>query len=811
MRHRLSAAIAIVVFLQWQHLPAQQPTVSIEELFSSGTTASPAQADATVPDFQRHVVPLISRLGCNGRSCHGSFQGRGGMALSLFGYDFDADLKALTGPSQSESGRRIDRQNPDDSLILLKATAAVDHEGGQRFQRDSWQYRVLRKWIAEGASYEETDHELVELSVRPKQLLFESTAKPVAIRVTASWSDGSEEDVTALTRFRTNDESVAVIDDAGRAAPVESGDTHLIAFYDNGVASIPVVVRGLEQQTAAWPSDPSPTPIDQFVNPKLKSLGLVPSQRCDDAEFIRRVSIDLTGTLPSPEEVLAFLGDESADKRLRKIDELLRRPAMAAWWANKLCDFTGCNPQQQAELGQESAEQWYMWIYERLRRNTPYDQIVEGILMARGRESEQEYEQYAEEMSSYYRDAEAANFAKRPTMPHYWSRRTLKESSDKALAVAHSFMGIRLQCAQCHKHPWDQWTQDDFEQFSRFFDDVRFGVAEESNEVYRRLAGRIGLRIRNGQEGAPIRAEQLARARDGETIPWREVYVRDREGPLQLSLLRQKRVELGPSEDPRRVIMQWLRDPQNPWFAKAIVNRVWASCFHVGIIDPPDDLNAANPPSNPELLDWLATEFVRQGYDLRWLLREITRSSTWQRSVRPNATNKLDEKHFSRAVPRRIPAEVVYDAMKQVLCATESQQQVREDLSRRAVGHLSMRMAGTYAMHVFGKPERAVTCDCERVNQPSLLQSVFLQNDPLVHMLLDDSGWLSEIRHQENPDDAQRREWIREAWLRAFSRLPREYEVDRSMQHLASAASDAEGMEDLLWSLFNTKEFLLNH
>ena len=335
----------------------------------------------------------------------------------------------------------------------------------------------------------------------------------------------------------------------------------------------------------------------------------MPSQRCDDSEFIRRASIDLTGTLPSPEEVRAFLDDSAPNKRSAKIDELLRRPAMAAWWANKLCDFTGCNPGQQAELGQEFAEQWYMWIYQRLRDNTPYDEIVEGILLARGRDHDEPYREYAKEMSSYFRDDKPGDFSDRATMPHYWSRRKLGESSEKALAVAHSFMGIRLQCAQCHKHPWDQWTQEDFEQFSRFFDDVRYGVGEDANSLYQELAGKVGLRLRKGQEGAPIRPEQLAHAREGKTIPWREVYVRSREQPVRLSLLGQQSVFLKPDDDPRTAIMDWLRRPENPWFAKAIVNRVWASCFHVGIIDPPDDLNAANPPSNPELLDWLATEF----------------------------------------------------------------------------------------------------------------------------------------------------------------------------------------------------------
>ncbi|MFN9717337.1 MAG: DUF1549 and DUF1553 domain-containing protein [Planctomycetota bacterium] len=604
---------------------------------------------------------------------------------------------------------------------------------------------------------------------------------------------------------------MADVDLDGRITAVGYGDTHVIILYDNAVASIPVVVANRTRPHVEWPQDPAPTIIDQLVNARLQSLGLVPASVCDDSEFIRRASIDLTGTLPHPQEVREFLADTSNNKRERKIDDLLRRPAMAAWWATKLCDFTGCNPQEQSELGQELAEQWYMWIYQRLLQNQPYDQIVEGILLATGRSPGQSFTDYAATMSSYFRDSDPEDFTTRGTMPHYWSRRSVEKPSDKAMAVAHAFLGIRLQCAECHKHPWDQWTREDFQQFSRFFEDITYGVAPDAADDYRNLAENAGLRLRNDNAGAPITPEHLARARAGQTIPWRELYLKPRTSDITLQLLRSKQVNLRPDEDPRRPVMTWFRNPENPWFSKAIVNRVWASCFHAGIVNPPDDLNPANPPSHPELLDWLSAEFVRQRYDLRWLLREIAMSSTWQRSTVPNATNGDDRRNFSRAIPRRLPAEVIYDGIKQVLCADDKQAEVREDLKRRAIGHLSMRMAGTYAMHVFGKPERAVMCDCERVNEPSLLQSVFLQNDPMIHLLISDSGWLEDIRRHPDPTQEQRRQWIHEAWLRAFSRPPRTAEVERVMQHLQTSKSVAVGMEDLLWSLLNTKEFLLNH
>lgn len=770
---------------------------------------------AETPDFQKHVVPLLGRLGCNGRSCHGSFQGRGGFQLSLFGYDFPMDHAALTAKAESQNTARVDRKTPDQSLILQKPTTRTEHEGGLRFKADSWEYRLLLKWIAAQTPTIQTPQKLERLEVTPAEITAVPQGSPVPLNVVAIWSDGSREDVTCLCRFRSNDDGVATVDSDGRVTGTGTGDTHIIAFYDNGVASIPVLpavsaASAADQQTA-WPRDPRTTWIDSHINTRLQKLGYIPSAVCTDTEFLRRLSIDLTGTLPTPDEVTQFLADSSADKRDRKIDELLQRSTFSAWWANKLCDFTGCNPNQQAELGQELAEQWYMWMYQRLQENTPYDEIVERILLAVGRENEQSYDQYSAETSAYFRGDSPADFAQRHTMPHYWSRRSMASPKDKALAVAHSFLGLRLQCAECHKHPWDQWTQDDFRQFSSFFDNVTYGIAPDAQDSYARLAGKVGLPVK-GSEGAPVRPDVLVHAQEGRTVPWREVYVSVRPANASLNLLGSGRVPLSATADPRIAIMSWMRDSKNPWFARAIVNRVWASCFPVGIVDPPDDLNAANPPANAALLDDLSEKFIEHEYDLRWLLREITRSSAWQRSLQPNSTNEHDRRNFSRALPRRIPAEVLYDGIKQAVAADDQQQAVRLDISRRAVGHLSMRMAGTYAMHVFGKPERAVTCDCERVNEPTLLQAVFMQNDPLILMQLEESGWLKQLDSggtQVSDDDLK--QWINNAWLRAVSRPATEAERTRSLQHVRLQSSPAEGIRDVLWALLNTKEFLLNH
>ncbi len=561
---------------------------------------------------------------------------------------------------------------------------------------------------------------------------------------------------------------------------------------------------------ADYPTQVATTKIDEMVQAKLRKLGIVPSPVCTDAEFLRRVSIDVTGTLPTPQEVETFLAESSKDKRHHKIDELLKRPAYAAWWTNKLCDFTGCNPRQQAELGQETSVQWYMWIYKRLRENMPYDELIGQIVLAKGRRAGQSYDDYATEVSAYYRDDSPVDFSQRETMPHYWTRRTMEKPEDKALAFAQNFLGIRLQCAQCHKHPFAPWTQRDFQQFSAMFNNVKYGVVPAADKRYRELAQQVGLRLR-GKNGSPVNKTVLRRAQAGHTVPWRELYIDRRSGPASLSLLRSEIVDLDPDEDPREAIMQWMKQSANPWFARAFVNRVWAGYFHVGIVDPPDDLNPANPPSNPELLGWLADGFVKNRYDMKWLHRQIVSSDAYQRSWKPNHTNRQDRRNFSRAIPRRIPAEVVYDGLKQAVAGSDKLDEVRTDLTRRASGHLSMWLAGTYGMQVFGKPDRAANCDCERVNQPSLLQSIFMQNDPLVEQRLDESGWIKEIADLEKAGDTiDRSELVRTAWLRTVNRPPTHEEIERAEQHMAKVDSLSEGMRDLLWALVNTKEFILN-
>jgi hypothetical protein len=719
-----------------------------------------ADVDET-PSFRRHVLPLMGRLGCNGRACHGSFQGQGGFRLSLFGYDFDADMEAIAG-GQSP---RIDLKKPKESLILQKPTMQVDHGGEKRMEVDSWQYRVFQKWIeddAKGLAKDEAEFD--HLEVIPREIVFRKPGETVQLKVIAHWSDGTREDVTSICRFRTNDDATATIDDNGLAKIVGKGDTHVVAFYDNGVAPVQAILPVSDLVGKKYPPVPTPTRIDDLVVTKLQKLGIVPSELCCDDEFLRRVSLDMTGTLPTPEEVKAFMADTSPDKRGKKVDELLASPAYSAWWATKLCDFTG---NSDATIGEntfrnEFSQQWYYWIERRVRENKPYDEIIEGIVLATGRKPGQSFADYCQEMSSYVRKDDPADFTARETMPHYWTRRQA-QPKDMALTFAYAFLGTRLQCAECHKHPFDQWTKQDFDQFTEFFRGLRYNTRNEDRDDFRQMLEGLGY---SGKGGGAEQRRVAGQAREGKVVPWREVYYdvpnanRSRSGRERNSrnagrvitpkLLGGEEVVASEYGDPREALMEWMRNRNNPYFARAFVNRVWASYFNVGIIEPPDDMNLANPPSNEALLEYLTDGFIDSGYDMKWVHRQIAGSRTYQTSWQANETNQHDLRNFSHSVIRRLPAEVAYDAIQHAVATSDAMRDMHQDpADDRWIGVKSnfTRQATRgdyYAMALFGKPTRTSNCDCERSVEPSLLQTIYLRNDGDVYSSID-NGWLREL------------------------------------------------------------------
>lgn len=757
MTLRLAPAAMVAVMLAW---PA--PTLA-EGLVPPIKDRFSAEGVEEVPDFQRHVLPLMSRLGCNGRACHGSFQGRGGFRLSLFGYDFKSDLDALMA---KDSGR-VDVEGPEVSKILLKPTLVIPHEGGKRLEEGSWAYNVFVRWMEAGAKGHDPEKapSFERLEVTPTEIVFDQEGGKAPLKVLAHWSDGTIEDVTCVTRFRTNDEAVAEVSEEGVVSSKGKGDTHIVAFYDNGVAVTPVLAPVSEKVGPNYPEVPTPTRVDALVVEKLRKLGIVPSDLAGDSEFLRRVRIDLTGTLPTPAEIQEFLSDSSPEKRATKVEALLNSPEYAAWWASKLCDLTGDTPRafQGNQLNNEMAKNWYSWLERRLRENTPFDQLVAGIVLGTSRRPGQSYDDFLKEETTYYRDKDPADFTDRETMPYFWARRNLRTPDEKALGFSYAFLGVRLECAQCHKHPFDLWTQDDFKKFTAFFSPIGYGVAPDARGRQAEMRKELGL---TDKMGGVLQRELARLTREGTPVPMQEVFIND--GAKGAKVKGQKRapnnvtapkilgggeVDLASFDDPRQPLMDWLRSANNPYFARSLVNRVWAAYFGRGIIHPTDDLNLANPPSNAPLLDHLAEGFVASGYDLRWLHREITGSATYQRSWTPNETNRLDEKNFSRALVRRLPAEVVIDAVAQVSGGAEALAKVGtpEGLADRAIGpkggaSLARNGNGDYASRVFGRSARDTPCDCSASTDPNLLQSIFLQNDQELLTALDRrGGWLDEV------------------------------------------------------------------
>lgn len=804
---------------------AAEPSAVLPPLSERYSAEPSSHASGEAPNFQRHIVPLLGRLGCNGRSCHGSFQGRGGFRLSMFGYDFDLDHKALLAGDPA----RVNVDKMDTSQVLTKPTSEDEHGGGKRFAPGGWEDRTLRAWIKAGAKQDSKSAGLfLRLDIVPREVNFTRLDERAPLKAYAHWSDGTVEDVTCLTRFSSNDDVVARVTPAGEISAAGRGDTSIICSYDRAVVSVPITLPVSEQSGERYPNVPTPTRVDELVVAKLKKLGIVPSPVIDDATFLRRVSLDITGTLPVPDEVRAFLADASPDKRRRKIDELLERPAYAVLWAAKLCDITGLNAPLQlgnTEFAAAVGGQWQTWMERKVRDNVPYDDLVEGLVLAVSRRPGETYDDFSLRMSSYVRKKDPLDFTAERHMPWYWYRGNLAMPEEKSLGFAYSFLGVRLDCAQCHKHPFDVWTQQDFQQFTGCFERIRSGISPDFAEAQKKLIADLG--IVKATTAAERRGKYKKVSEAGERAPWGEIYIaptadapgsgRPTNKPKEFAHLKPKilggEVLADGVPDPRLPLMTWLRDKNNPYFAKAWVNRVWAMYFGRGIVDPPDDLNLANPPSNKELLDELARDFIAHDFDMKWLHRTIAGSRTYQLSRETNPTNRKDERNFSRALVRRLPAEVAVDALLQATGDRKRLETVATDARNRRIGlQPTADLSRTeYSLAVFGKPLRIVNCDCEREAEPSLLQSIFLRNDADTLAAINRTdGWLKELA--KKPDLLGSPETlVREAYLRTLSREPRPQELTRSLAHMAKATTPLDGLSDVLWALLNTQEFITNH
>jgi hypothetical protein len=765
---------------------------------------------------------LLGRMGCSSGSCHGSFQGRGGLRLSLFGYDPARDYAALT---RDLEGRRVNRADPDSSLVLLKPTGRIPHGGYKRFDSHSWAYDMLRQWIQQGAAWQPGSGEVRALNVTPAEYVFAGAGAAGQLRVEAAFADGSAEDVTALCDFRTGDDAVAEVNAEGAVRAVRPGDTAVVISYRGHVRAVRVLVPATLPAGSAYPQVPEVNYIDREVFAKLRRLNMVPSELAGDAEFLRRVTLDTIGTLPAPDEVRAFLADTRADKRSRKIDELLAHPLHAALWATKLCDITGNNtdllenpPQYKARLSQ----MWHEWLRVRLAANIPYDDIVRGVLCATSR-GEETPEEYVKAVAAIEADAENYDYhayARRPGLDLFWRRLQPVPIDQWGQKTAAAFLGVRLECAECHKHPFDRWTQADYRAYANIFTTVALGASPEAQKCFkdanaeRTKINQERLKPKPGQKKAPLPP----------LPPFREVFVAtlpkgksgamlpdpDTRRPLPPRALGGPEFAAAPGKDLRVSLFEWLRRPDNPYFARSFVNRVWGHYFGVGIVHPVDDFSLANPPSNARLLDALARDFVAGGYDLRALERTILQSRTYQLSHVTNATNRFDRINYSHAYVRPLMAEVVVDALNDAVGVQETfGPEVPRGCHAIEVGASRVQNAAVaFTFRIFGRPPRTMACDCERALEPALPQKLYLMADPTIQdKLRSPQNRVRKLAASPKSDA----EVLEELFLATLSRPPSDRERALFEQVRAGRKNRISAFTDCLWALINTSEFVFNH
>ncbi|MEZ5943568.1 MAG: DUF1549 and DUF1553 domain-containing protein [Planctomycetaceae bacterium] len=701
-------------------------------------------------NFKNQVVPVFTKLSCNSGGCHGKASGQNGFKLSLLGFYPEDDYEFLVKEAR---GRRIFRPAPERSLLLMKAVGESPHGGGKRMDKDSYEYRLLSSWIDQGMPYgNESDPVVTGIECIPPTRIM-SQDQEQQITVYATYSDGSREDVTRMALFEANDTELAESDETGLVRTLDlSGEVAVMARYQGQVATFRATIP-LGAEVASLP--PVKNIIDETVFAKLKVLGIPPSPVCDDATFLRRVYIDITGTLPTEEKTVAFLADTAPDKRDRLIDELIDSPEYADYFTNKW-NAVLRNKKRQNE-DQAGTYIFHQWIWDSLYSNKPYDKMVSEIITASGD----------------------------PTMnpPVIWYRE-VSDANQQVEDVAQLFLGLRIQCARCHHHPFEKWSQNDYYGLAAFFS--RIGKKDLGAEVSTRA-----------REKRIFHNDGVATA----TNPRGNVQLKPR------GLGMEEAYEIPADRDPRQYLASWMSDPQNPFFARAVVNRYWKHFFSRGIVEPEDDMRETNPPSNPELLAGLSQQFVDSGFDLKELVRTICRSSTYQLSAFPNEYNLKDKQNFSRFYPKRLTAEVLYDGFHQV--TNSSQGYSGLPAGTRAV-QLPDTSVGPYFLKVFGQPQSDTACECERSQEANLAQSLHLLNSSEVQNKIGSGS--SRAAMYANDKERPHEEKVKELYRWVYSRDPDSQELQVALAHIEKHQDNLKiAYEDILWALVNTKEFLFNH
>ncbi len=739
-------------------LPLANGATEITAVYGDKVVKAPVAAercDVNLPiNFPNQIVPIFTKLGCNSGGCHGKASGQNGFKISLLGFEPEVDFNALVKEAR---GRRLFPAAPDSSLLLLKASGGMAHGGGKRMEVGSDEYRLIRRWIAAGMPYgDKSDPVVTRIGVFPEHRVM-TRNNHQQFAVYAHYSDGHSEDITRRAQYESNDQEVAVVDSAALVRTLGmSGEAAIMVRYQEQVATFRATVP-LGGKTPDY-SFPVHTLVDRSTQKKWRDLGLAPSDLCSDEQFIRRVSLDLTATLPTPAQVQAFVADKDAHKRDKLVDRLLDSAEYSYYFANKWADILRVKRRGQPNRARGTFA-FHSWIRAAIASDKPYDEFARAILGASGDEV--------------------------TNPPTVWYKE-LQNPEQFVDDTAQVFLGLRLACAQCHHHPYEKWGQDDYWGIAAFFGRVarkRVLVPGENNDQGGRLVvySRSNGGVTNKRTGQPAVMKPL----DG------------------------KPMQVGHYEDPRQKLVDWMVDPRNPFFARAVANRYWAHFFNRGIVDPLDDMRVTNPPSNPELLDALAQDLVEHKYSLKHLIATICKSRTYQLSATPNEFNKYDKQNYARYYPRRMSAEVLLDAVDLVTASPASFGGLPQDryAPRRAI-MLPDESFSSYFLDVFGRPQRISACECERVSEANLAQALHLLNSDEIQNKVGRPGGRADVLAKDPRPDAEK---VEELFLWAFARKPTDEQRKEALDHIAKHTANKKiAYENIMWALLNTKEFAFN-
>ena len=710
---------------------------------SDRATVPVVVSDSTAPrhlSFSGDVVPILSKFGCNGSGCHGKAEGQNGFKLSVFGFDPPGDYQAITMQAR---GRRVFPAAPKRSLLLRKITGEMPHGGGVRIDRARPEYNTLRDWIASGMSLgSDNDPQVVSLVLEPGQRQMKMETRQ-QLRATALLSDGRKIDVTELAQYQSNNDALATVDERGQvSAGTAPGQVAVMASYMGQVAVFQAVVPRSET-IENYPRVAENNFIDHLVYDRLRQLNIVPSGECSDSEFLRRAYLDIIGTLPTADEARRFLTDREPNRRQLLVDELLKRDEFADYWALQWADLLRVDRQV---LGHKAAHAYYRWIRQSLADGKPLDQFAREIIAAEGPLAES---------------------------PQGYIYKVLAKPNEAASGLSQVFLGVRIECAQCHHHPFDRWSQTDYYGMTSFFAQVK-----------RKQSTWGEVLLAEGENTSK-------HPRTGETV-------------FAHALGTQQPAE-NPAGDRRRALAEWLASADNPWFARSLVNRVWARMLGRGLVEPVDDFRDTNPPSNPELLDALAADFINSGFDLRHLIRTIAASRVYQHAAAPNETNGGDQQNYSRALWKRLDAEVLLDAVCQTTGVAEKFEGVIG--SGRAIELWDSQVDHDF-LKLFGRPLRKSNCECERVAEPSVAQVLHLLNSERVDAKLSHAtGTVARLVGSIDDDGRL----VEELYLTFRSRFPTAAERQTAEEYLKRAQGGRRrAAEDLVWTLLNSLEFMFN-